>query len=182
MPYELFHEHTMQPRHFGSAGMSKALLAQYRRMLAIGHQDDPGKWRSFSPVEVLALLTMRVLKKQTGLVLKRQDRLIEFTKDWDAFTWPVASIAVKHGHPVLLTDLRGDARVIDAHDTGASVIDMVHSHGSCMTLDMLPCVYELFTSMFRGGSNPQRKWVDDLSLDLFYDEPLYYLADYDEED
>ena len=155
---KLINEGTLQARHFAGIGLSRRQLHVWCDKTGFEPRSrDSGRWRRFSPAEVLRLATVRELKGRTGLAITDHRDLIEFVASDDGFLVPTLSLWREGGAPALLTDLESSFEVAPA--AFRSIGDLLKRSPFWCALSLRPPIGLMLAAVARGGSTEQRLWA-----------------------
>ncbi len=159
---EVVIEGTLQARHFAEIGLSRRQLHIWCNKTGFEPSGrDPGRWRNFSPAEVLRLATIRELKGRTGLAIVDHRDLIEFIGSDGGFLVPVLELWRKGETPALVTDLIASFKV--AAGTIVLAGDLVDNSSFWCGLSLRSSIEMMMSAITRGGSFDQRRWAAQLA-------------------
>ena len=159
---EVVIEGTLQARHFAEIGLSRRQLHIWCNKTGFEPSGrDPGRWRNFSPAEVLRLATIRQLKGRTGLAIVDHRDLIEFIGSDGGFLVPVLELWRKGETPALRTDLIASFEV--AAGTTVFAGDLVKNSPFWCGLSLRSPRGMMMSAITRGGSFDQRLWAAQLA-------------------
>lgn len=161
-------DETLQPRHFDVLGLSLRQFHLWLKQTGFEKKEKrDGKWRLFSPVELLALSTLKTLKAETDLSLSKHPEFIEFLGNSEEFAFKVINEWVEGKQPLLITDLRQMNKVrSEAHARSSShkVNQISNLPEAILTLSM-PLdkqIQIIFGAIKIGGTDRQRMTVEQL--------------------
>lgn len=145
---------TLRPRDFPELDLSKRQLHVWTGLTGFEPSDrEEGKWRRFTPADVLRLAVMRDLKGSTGLAITEHPKLVAFL-GLNAFFADTIGIWSDAGTPCLVTDLRADHRLMRAAEVNASTL-MLSNLTYCLQ-PLAPAIQLMALAIARGGTEAQR--------------------------
>lgn len=155
---------SLQARHFATdLGLEGSKLQTVLRFGGLEPTGRPsGKWRTFSPFEVLTIATLMRVKDATDLAIVRHPVLVEYLSDPSAFGDQSISIWSDGLSPALITDLKSCSQVIatDGEDHGLSAL--LRSDVTTI-LKLTPIVEFVFRAVRVGGNEEQMALIERLS-------------------
>jgi len=109
---QILEVHSLKPRYFAEIDISARQLHLWLKQIETEKNKSEGKWRTFSPFDVIWLGALRTLKSKTDLALSKHPSLIKFLQDNNSFGVPIFSLWVNNERPFLITDLEQEHSVL----------------------------------------------------------------------
>lgn len=158
--FECLRGASLQARHFANdLGLEGSRLQTVLRFASLEPTDRiSGKWRTFSPFEVLTIATLVRIKDVTDLAIVRHPVLVEYLSDPSKFGAQSIAIWSDGLSPALVTDFKSIHRVIAVEFAAASFAELLQSNLVAL-LRLTPIVVFLLRAIKVGGNDEQMALV-----------------------
>lgn len=155
-------EPALRPKDFHEVDLSKQQLRVWTDLTGFQPAErEEGKWRKFSPADVLRLSLMRELKGRTGLAITEHPSLVSAIGG-DDFVLKGVTLWTSAKRPCLLTDLDADHRLVSALQIDATAL--LHTSTLWCLLDLAPAINLMRLAVVRGGTDAQRLLCHELEV------------------
>jgi len=156
---QILEVNSLKPRYFSEIDISARQLHLWLKQIETEKNKSEGKWRTFSPFDVIWLGALRTLKSKTDLALSKHPALIKFLQDSNSFGAPIFSLWANNVRPILITDLEQKHSIADLNKHQMAL------HPGAEFLAALSLDFALHLSLnatLKGGTSEQVKLLNDL--------------------
>ncbi|WNJ99966.1 MerR family transcriptional regulator [Thalassospiraceae bacterium LMO-JJ14] len=144
---------TLQPRHFPEIELSGRQLHVWCEITGIKPKSrESGKWRLFSPIDVMRLAVLRELKGRSGFPFSEQSMLLELIGG-EQFPDQILKIWRQGSAPFLYSDFSEVHSVGVWEEIGSRARRRAPDFLVALNLDF--SIFVMFRAVFRGGEKNQ---------------------------
>jgi len=157
---------SLQARHFAPdlslEGSKLQTVLRFGDLEPTGRSS--GKWRTFSPFEVLTIATLMRFKDATDLAIVRHPLLVEYLSDQSRCGNPTIAIWADGLSPALITDFRSNHRVIAIEHSRQSLPEILGADVTTV-LRLTPIVELVLRAIKVGGNGEQMRLIEKLTAE-----------------
>ena len=154
--FECLRSASLQARHFANElGLEGSKLQTVLRFGGLEPPDrSSGKWRTFTPLEVLTIATLMRVKDAADLAIVRHPALVEYLSIPRAFGEKAITTWADGLSPALVTDFNSSNRVIAIENEDHGLSALLLSDLTAI-LRLTPIVTFLVRAFYAGGDSEQ---------------------------